>query len=438
MTSTKYQVPSTKYPGRTTWWFFVLCTLYLVLSTPCCVASGPKDGSRFTIETPAETRTGCILHALDETAIHVDDAGVRVKLPKWIELRRDGALLPALPTRDFLLLTTGDRIPLDPNTGALFEENRLRVWPAKSAFPELHAKGFSVYGPNVFALFWTVPDGVDDADLYFKMLQGELRKRDVAYLKNGDRIEGTLTALDGKTGCELKVGEKNIRVPWSKLAGLAWNTERAVRPKTKKPYARAVLAGGARVSFAELRYDGAARRWTGKTLFGAAIDFPCESLTALDMHQDLAVDLSALTPVRYDQRPFLGDFALQGTDAPWPLGKNTAVTGQPLRLGGNTYEKGLGTHAISTVTYNLDGQYQRFDALVGIDEMARRGRAKVALVLDGKRIALNDGKEITHKDAPLLVRQDVRKVRELTLIVELGAFGDVQAHVNWAKARLIK
>jgi NPCBM/NEW2 domain len=136
-----------------------------------------------------------------------------------------------------------------------------------------------------------------------------------------------------------------------------------------------------------------------------------------------------LTPSRYEQRPFLG--------ASWPLAKDAAATEQPLRLTGNTFEKGVGVHAPARVSYKLDGKYERFDALVGIDETARRGRARVALELDGKRIDLHEGKELSAKDEPVVVRQTVRDVRELTLIVEVGAFGDVQANVNWSKARLV-
>jgi hypothetical protein len=272
---------------------------------------------------------------------------------------------------------------------------------------------------------------VEDADLFFAELEKQPRKRDVAYLKNGDRIEGTLVALGPKIGCVMTVAGKRIETPWPHLAGLAWNTERSVRPRAKKPYFRAVLEGGARVSFQELRFDEKTRRFFGKTLFGAALDWPEENMLALDVRHDAVVDLSELTPSRYEHRPFLG--------VSWPLVKDAAATGQPLRLGGNAYEKGLGTHAACRVSYRLDGKYQRFDALVGLDEVAARlGRAKVALELDGKRIPLNEGKEMIARDAPLVVRQDVRGVRELTLIVDVGAFGDVQANVNWAKARLIK
>jgi hypothetical protein len=138
-----------------------------------------------------------------------------------------------------------------------------------------------------------------------------------------------------------------------------------------------------------------------------------------------------LTYTRYEHRPYLG--------ASWPIVLNAGATGHPLRLAGNTFEKGLGTHASCSVAYKLDAQYQRFDSIVAIDaDRAPRGRVRLFVELDGKRTDLNGDKEITARDAPLQVRLDVRGVRTLTLIVETGSFGDVQAEVNWAKARLIK
>jgi hypothetical protein len=138
-----------------------------------------------------------------------------------------------------------------------------------------------------------------------------------------------------------------------------------------------------------------------------------------------------LTPARYEHRPYLG--------AAWPLVKDAAADNHPLRIHGSTYEKGLGTHAPCRVTYALDGKYQRFDAVVGVDSATSpRGRAKVAVEIDGKRSELNGGKELTSETAPVEVRLNVAGARTLTLIVELGAFGDVQANVNWAKARLVR
>jgi hypothetical protein len=192
-----------------------------------------------------------------------------------------------------------------------------------------------------------------------------------------------------------------------------------------------VLDGGARVNFLDLRFDEKTRRWLGATQFGANLEMPESAILAIDERQAQTVELSDLTYTRYEHRPYLG--------ASWPLVLDAGATGHPLRLAGSTFEKGLGTHASCSVAYKLDAQYQRFDSIVGIDpDRAPRGRTRVAIELDGKRTDLNAGKEITARDTPLQVRLELRGVRTLTLIVETGSFGDVQAEVNWVKARLIK
>jgi NPCBM/NEW2 domain len=406
-------------------WIFALA-----LFCACGRAEKQEPSPRFTIETPAQTRSGCALIALEDNGtLHVEQSAARVALPRFIEIRQEGKKLPLLLARNFVSLSNGDRLPLDADASARLEESRLHLWPAKS-LPVANAKGLDLFAPNVVLLFRSLPDGVDEAERFFARLQDEPRKRDVVFLQNGDRIEGTIAALGPKIGCVIATDGRKVQTPWPKLAGIAWSTDRQARLRTKKTYTRAVLEGGARVNFLELRFEEKVRRWVGKTQFGATVELSEASLIALDVRQGMAVDVSEMTPARYEHRPFLG--------AVWPLAKDAAATGQPLRLNGSTYEKGLGTHAACQVAYELHGNYQRFDALVGIDEMARRGRARAAIDLDGKRIELNEGKELTSQSAPLAVQLDVRNVRTMTLIVELGSFGDVQADLNWAKARLIK
>jgi NPCBM/NEW2 domain len=391
-------------------------------------AQGP---ARFTIETAEETHKASGLIALAETrALTIIEAGRRRTLERWIELRREGQTLPALLNRNFALLTNGDRIPLEPAASVLLQDGRLLLRCAKT-LPGAPEKAVSLYAPHVAVLFWSLPDGIDDADSLIAKIQREVRKRDVIYLKNGDRIEGTIAAMTDKTGCVSVNEGRNTATPWANIAGIAWNTDRQARLRTKKSYFRVVLDGGARVNFLDLRFDEKTLRWLGTTQFGTSLDMPESAVLAIDERQGQAVDLSDLTYTRYEHRPYLG--------ASWPLVLDAGVTGHPLSLAGNAFEKGLGTHASCSVSYKLEAQYQRFDSIVGIDpERAPRGRARIALEIDGKRIDLNAGKEMTARDAPLQIRLDVRGVRTLKLIVETGSFGDVQAEVNWAKARLIK
>lgn len=402
---------------------------YCLLAFLCAAPLNAQDALPLFTADAATRTTGTLLGLTDDGAIHLQSAGMRLSLPRLIELRQDQKNLPPRLTRNFVSLSNGDRLPLDADAAAILDNGRLRLWP-HPALPGFTAKNLNLFAANVVLLFWSLPDGVDDPERFFAQLQDEPRKRDAVYLKNGDHLEGAVIGLDGKTGCTLDIAGRKVQTAWSKLAGIAFNTDRLARLRTKKAYYRAVLDGGARVNFVDMKFEDKPRRFVGKTQFGVAFEIPESSLLALDVCQGPAVVLAEQTPARYEHRPFLG--------ASWALAKDAAATGGPLCLAGDTFEDGIGMHAPSQVSYKLDGKFERFHALVGIDAASKRGRAKVALELDGKRIDLHDGKELTIQNAPLLIRQDVTGVRRLTLIVDVGSFGDVQADINWAKARLVK
>jgi hypothetical protein len=173
------------------------------------------------------------------------------------------------------------------------------------------------------------------------------------------------------------------------------------------------------------------RALVGKTLFGTPVEAPLERVAALDLRQGEAVYLSDLEPKAYEHTPFLG--------ASWPYARDGSVAGREIRLAGGTYDKGLGMHSESRLSYDLGGAYRRFEADVGLDERTgKRGRVRVEVLVDGKARPLGKGGELTAADGVLRVRLDVRGARELTLVVRFGRFGDVQAHVNWGDARLIR
>jgi hypothetical protein len=169
---------------------------------------------------------------------------------------------------------------------------------------------------------------------------------------------------------------------------------------------------------------------SGKTLFGEQIEVAVDQVAALDVRQGAAVYLSDLEPRRYQHTPFLG--------VAWPYTKDGSVAGRELGWGG-TFDKGLGMHAESRITYELGGHYRRFEAVVGLDEYTgRRGRVRLQVLVDGQAQDIGWSGELSARDQPLRLRIDVRGGRELTLAVLCGRFGDVQAHVNWADARLIR
>ena len=76
--------------------------------------------------------------------------------------------------------------------------------------------------------------------------------------------------------------------------------------------------------------------------------------------------------------------------------------------------------------------------MVGLDPTTgRHGRADVRVLLDGKEVGRPELRSLAAGLAVPL-RLDVAGVKELTLVIDFGPTGDVQADVNWGDARVIE
>jgi len=71
------------------------------------------------------------------------------------------------------------------------------------------------------------------------------------------------------------------------------------------------------------------------------------------------------------KRTYLSDMKPVSVVQGWKsLGFDTSVKELPLQIAGETYQKGLGSHALSKLIYRLDSKYSDFHAMVGIDDNA--------------------------------------------------------------------
>jgi hypothetical protein len=375
--------------------------------------------STFSVQTAGgQTHTGPLQEIGEDWSIRLGgDEPRRVAGTFVLMLRRLDRPLPARPTGEQLVLANGDQVPgqVQKLTGEVLH---FRAGVGAGADWKLPLSALS--------LIWVAaPYGTDHADRLRRRLLAGKRGRDVVLLRNGDVLEGLLTGLD-RDSVRVEVDKRPVAVGFAKLAVIALNTDLVRFPKPKAAYAHAVLANGARLALASARADG--QTFTGKTPTGTEVRFPVADLIALDLYQAKAVYLSDLKPARYEYTPYL--------DEHWPYVADGNVAGRDLRLGGGTYDKGLGMHSQSRLTYDLSAGYQHFEALVGLDdETGREGSVVVRVLVDGKP---QDAKEMTGRGAPRPLRVNVAGARELTLVVEFGRGGHVQDHVNWADARLIQ
>jgi hypothetical protein len=114
-----------------------------------------------------------------------------------------------------------------------------------------------------------------------------------------------------------------------------------------------------------------------------------------------------------------------------------SVGGEPLRLGGVEYRKGLGIHARTVLEYELGGDYATFLARVGIhDGLGAQGAAAVEVLGDGASLA--SGVVRAGGDA-LEVSVRIAGVRRLRIETDFGEDGHgLGDQVDWAEARVVK
>lgn len=348
---------------------------------------------------------------------------------KWISganvlsVRRGDVPLPPLPMDHHLILANGDRIPF----------RDLRLVEEKFRFHHDNlAEGKEVAVPlaAVAVLWYAAPDKTLDAEKLRRRLCTGTRTRDSVCLRNGDIVAGVLTALDADKAT-IEVDKRQTTVKASQVAYVAFNTELADTLQPKGPYARLVLRDnrpgrGGRLSVTSFSADETTL--TATTVFAAPLQVPLRDIASLDPQQDQFVYLSDLKDGKYTFQPFL--------DAAWPFVRDGNVAGHDLLLSSSTYDKGIGMHSHSRLSYRLSGAYRRFEALAGLDDKDGRGGAvRLRVWADGA--ALLD-REVTSGDGALGVSLNIKGVRELTLEVDFGREGDVRDVVNWADARLVK
>jgi hypothetical protein len=387
-----------------------------------CIPDRQIASPPFILETAdREALAGSLINMGDDWSMRLNgNEEIRAAGKDVIALRGVCAVLPPIPSRNFVQLTNGDAIPI---TGIRLTDERLALTPR-----EIDAKEFRI-NPSQVALIWfTSPDAERHPDLLRRTLAAGQRTRDRILLRNGDALEGTLTGMNEKA-IRLESDKRTQEVQLEKIAVIAMNTELASTRKPKGPYARSVLSNGARLSLLSAAADGGTL--SGKLTCGVLIQVQVRDIVSLSLLQGRAVYLSDLKPSKIEQRPYL--------DAPSPPVMDGSAKGRDLRVGGGSYDKGIGMHGACSMTFDLGGAYRRFESLVGLDDVTgREGRVRIKLLVDGKPHKLGLDGELTHRKSPINVRVDVTGAKQLTLGVDFGERGDVQADVNWADARLIK
>jgi lysophospholipase L1-like esterase len=113
-------------------------------------------------------------------------------------------------------------------------------------------------------------------------------------------------------------------------------------------------------------------------------------------------------------------------------GETGANDGHTLTLNGKTYAKGLGVHAASDLSFNLNGQYNYFFSDVGIDDEVSSGSAVFQVWADGVKIYDSGTLNANSPIKSMVV--SVAGVKQLRLVVTDAGDGNAYDHADWAGA----
>ncbi|MEE1814347.1 endo-alpha-N-acetylgalactosaminidase family protein [Streptomyces sp. SP18ES09] len=116
-------------------------------------------------------------------------------------------------------------------------------------------------------------------------------------------------------------------------------------------------------------------------------------------------------------------------------GETGTGDGSPLRIGGVTHAKGLGTHAPAAVRYHLGGRCASLTAEVGVDDVqTSRGSVRFTVLADGAEKVKSPVLKAT--DPAWSLTADVTGADYVDLVVDDGGDGNGNDHADWGSARL--
>jgi alpha-galactosidase len=124
--------------------------------------------------------------------------------------------------------------------------------------------------------------------------------------------------------------------------------------------------------------------------------------------------------------------ATQGNGTPK---KNRSVDNKVLTIAGKTYERGFGTHSVSSLLILLEGKATSFTAQVGLDDeiIGHNAAAEFVVIGDGQKLWSSG--VMRSKDTARTCSVSLAGIKKLELLVADGHNGNYYDHADWVNAK---
>jgi hypothetical protein len=355
----------------------------------------------------------------DGTISLVGETERTLALRSIVSLTRDGEPPPSLPEGSLVVFPDGDRLRAIINTSG---DANLETLPSP-----LGDVATPIPLESILGVVLAPPSDSRALESILLRLDREPRDSEVAWLANGDRLAGSfLTLASDKLEFQAVAGK--VDIPRQGVVAIGFDPKLVRYKRPEGVYIECTFTDGSRLALTDVRVDQG--HILGTTRFGMRVRPPINALWRIRVRSDSVVYLSERSAAADQYTGYLGRH-------PETFGIDTTWDKHPLRVAGQPYDRGLGMLPRTFVAYRLEPRDRRFQALVGLDDLAGdKGSVVFRVLIDNREKFVSQ--PLTKRDAPVMVDLDVSGAKVLILVAEFGEGGHVQDSADWIEARLIR
>lgn len=365
------------------------------------------------------------LTAVTSDTIQLENSGntLLLQLTQVVSLRitdLQTELTPPIASSAWTMLATGDQLRVVPLV--IDDVSVVTKW---AKFPALRplAIPLEVCRGIVFQL---PADAMRQGQVFSRLLERR-DESDQVVLRNGDRIEGEFVAVSqGRIVLKTTLGD--VPADMSQARSLVFNPDLISVPEHDGPFATVVLRDGSTLWAKEVQSDG--DELLIHALAGFKVALPVTTLREIRFYGGRRVSVASLPMDPPQTTPYL---SVRRSPR---VGRN--VTGGLLSIRGRRFATGVGVSSGTDLTWSLDGEYESFQATIGIDDVANGHGSVVCEVLVDGASAWKSERLTGQSSAVTLPSLPLNGASELTLRTHFADRGHVFDFVNWCDPLLIR
>lgn len=261
------------------------------------------------------------------------------------------------------------------------------------------------------------PLGILNPVSYRNKILGEIRAKDFVVLNNAERVEGVFESFGAKT-VVLDTGTSKPEYKTDSISLVGLSSDDISKKEQLIEVVSLVLDSGTRITLTE--FNLSMKILEGKTMQGTKVRIPITKIQHAVILGKSVVRIQELKNITLIQVPFF--------ETPMEAKAVKATKSSDLLISGSSYTNGFSTMGSTSITFPLDGKYQKLCGFFGFDDVeGRQGRADIKILADGKVIA--SWADRTWKDGLGSLNLPLAGTKKLSLVIEAS----LGSKINWCE-----